>query len=300
MHSHPQYLMVICTASVISSGIILIEANTAGTPFTTEITKGDMDISIVRVNQTATLDEVNNGIKKVVNDSPVPVSADINSDDVIVLTGSNAGEPFNITNGNNVTIELITAAEKATVSEILQGLVDSINDTDESVVAVSKNTYMKIVSNDHYLIQNITLKTDNMTMTEKDANETTLSEILNGVSKAINNYDNTILTSIIENNDIIITAVKAGLGYDISIVSDNMVLTHITDNQTGCTVIDLPADPKDGTIVHIRDIKDKFADYNVTVNRNGALMNGKDEDLILDVDSTDIELIYFNNDWGYE
>jgi len=287
------------TASVVSSGVVLVEADVAGVAFTLDIVSGQMSTAIVRANNTATLDEILSGLKDAVNNSSVPVVATI-VDSKVKLTGSNAGDPFSTTDSDDVVITLITAAEKAELGEITAGLVDAINALSEPVTAVDKTTYLTISSDDHDQDQTVTISAGDMDITEHSADEATLAEIVLGMTDAINNLGNSKLTATNENNEVTITAETAGVGYDISLVKGNMSLTSVVANQPGCRNITLPSNPEDGIIVQIVDDKGDFATDNVVMHRNGALIHGNADDLVLDVDNMHIELVCVDNDWRFE
>ena len=287
------------TASVVSSGVVLVEADVAGTPFTLDITAGQMSTSIVRANNTATLDEILSGLKDAVNNSSVPVVATI-VDSKVVLTGSNAGEPFSTTDSADVVVTLVTASEKAELGEITQGLVDAINALTEPVTAVDKTTYLTITSDDHAQDQTVTVVAGTMDITEQSADEATLSEIVAGLTDAINVLGNANLTATNADNEITITATTAGVGYEIQLIQGSMTLTSVIANQPGCKSITLPSAPINGIIVQIIDIKGAFESDPVTVIRNGSLIQGLDEDLVLDVNNMHIEMVYANNDWRFE
>ena len=65
----------------------------------------------------------------------------------------------------------------------------------------------------------------------------------------------------------------------------------------GAFTVTLPAAPADNQRVTILDHKSNFATANLTIARNGKLIMGLAEDMIIDRDNAIVELIFFNNDW---
>jgi hypothetical protein len=59
----------------------------------------------------------------------------------------------------------------------------------------------------------------------------------------------------------------------------------------------LPDSPNDYDWVEIIDYKANFDDNNLTVDRNGSTINGKDENLVVDDENTNIVLRCINGDW---
>lgn len=70
--------------------------------------------------------------------------------------------------------------------------------------------------------------------------------------------------------------------------------------QTGVTVITLPATPAVGTRVTLMDGGIGLAANNVTVGRNGQLINGTASDLVLDVDNSRSEFVFAGGARGWQ
>ena len=62
----------------------------------------------------------------------------------------------------------------------------------------------------------------------------------------------------------------------------------------------LPENPNDGDFLLIKDGFDNASINNITINRNTNKINSADEDLIFDMDSGKLELIYINNTIGWK
>lgn len=65
---------------------------------------------------------------------------------------------------------------------------------------------------------------------------------------------------------------------------------------TGVITLTLPATATNGRTIVLAD-GNNFASFNVTVGRNGKTIGNLAEDLILNVQGSRIELVYYNNDW---
>ncbi len=70
----------------------------------------------------------------------------------------------------------------------------------------------------------------------------------------------------------------------------------IADTTAGSFTITLPATPTVGNIVTIADGND-WSQYNLTVNRNGSLIEDLAQDLILDLRGVKVEFIYDSTTW---
>lgn len=74
----------------------------------------------------------------------------------------------------------------------------------------------------------------------------------------------------------------------------------LADTQTtGAFTVTLPASPTAGDWVRIRDAKGYFATNNLTVARNGSNIRGVAADLTLDVNGTEITLVYVDATTGW-
>lgn len=75
----------------------------------------------------------------------------------------------------------------------------------------------------------------------------------------------------------------------------------IADSSGGTFDITLPAAASlmEGDTIQIIDIGPSFYSNNVTVDRNGAKINGDAADLTLDVDGTILTLVYTGTNYGW-
>lgn len=65
----------------------------------------------------------------------------------------------------------------------------------------------------------------------------------------------------------------------------------------GAFTVTLPATPSTGDTVGIYDVNGTFVTYNLTVGRNGSTIQGIAADLILNINSTYLELQYLSSSW---
>jgi len=78
------------------------------------------------------------------------------------------------------------------------------------------------------------------------------------------------------------------------------MLIDVNNTTTPFTIL-LPPNPLIGSFVKFRDYKYMFNFVNVTMGRNGKLIKGLTEDLILDAPFLEtITLTYINNTIGWE
>jgi len=78
------------------------------------------------------------------------------------------------------------------------------------------------------------------------------------------------------------------------------VYDRILADSTGAAfTITLPATPLDGDTVQIIDVASQFGTNNVTVARNGELINGVADDLVLDVVGSVVSLVYTGATYGW-
>jgi hypothetical protein len=71
------------------------------------------------------------------------------------------------------------------------------------------------------------------------------------------------------------------------------------DTSAGSFTITLPAIPVAGDSVKIADLAGTFAAYNLNVARNGAVIMGAAEDLVLDIQNASVELLYSGATYGW-
>lgn len=72
-------------------------------------------------------------------------------------------------------------------------------------------------------------------------------------------------------------------------------ITYVIDSSAARTLT-LPAAPSNGRKITIID-GDDFLTNNTTIERNGKTIAGAAEDLVLNVQGSKVELVYFSNDW---
>ena len=75
----------------------------------------------------------------------------------------------------------------------------------------------------------------------------------------------------------------------------------LANTASGAYTITLPANASllDGDIVQIIDISNNAASNNLTIGRNGSLMNGAAENLTIDVSGAIVTLIYSGSTYGW-
>lgn len=73
----------------------------------------------------------------------------------------------------------------------------------------------------------------------------------------------------------------------------------LADTTAGGFTVTLPIDPLVGDQIQIIDVANKFATGNLTVARNGKLINGLAENLILDVNGALTTLLYTGLTYGW-
>ena len=73
----------------------------------------------------------------------------------------------------------------------------------------------------------------------------------------------------------------------------------LADTAPGSFTVTLPASPAIGTQVTILDAGNYFDINNLTIARNGSLINGLAENLVANVKGIKIHLVYFNPGFGW-
>ena len=68
----------------------------------------------------------------------------------------------------------------------------------------------------------------------------------------------------------------------------------IADTSGGAFTITLPPSPSIGNTVTIIDGSETFSTYNLTILRNGSNINGQASDLVLNLNNTHMQLVYYN------
>jgi hypothetical protein len=93
------------------------------------------------------------------------------------------------------------------------------------------------------------------------------------------------------------TTIKwAHISASTNLISNNR---YLTNTSSIAFTVTLPPLPQNGDFIVLADGFGTWHLRNVTVNRNGKLINGLSEDLICDVNSGKVELIYntVTNSW---
>lgn len=93
-----------------------------------------------------------------------------------------------------------------------------------------------------------------------------------------------------------VVTVEANSNYSAS-VNDRI----LCDSSSAAFTITLPANATllDGDQIQIIDVGGAFSTNNVTVGRNGSLIQGSGDDLTLDVNGAIVTLLYTGNAYGW-
>lgn len=287
------------TAVITAVGEFTVTSDVAGLPFTLTVATGTMTNTVITPNNNTTLAEILVGLKNAINLSAAPVLASVVSN-TIVIEANVGGVPFTVTPDAFSTVTVDVAANKATLAEITAGLASAINALGQDETAVDKSTYVAISANTHEGTFTVSVVSGTMDVVTVAANEATLAEIIIGLKAAIDALGNTKIVTSTVGSDIVIEAVTSGVGYTIALVQGTITLANARANQAGVANITLPNAPANGTTVTIMDISGSFGTLPVTVLRNGSLIMGLDEDMLIDVAQAKVEMIYVNNDWRFE
>ena len=75
----------------------------------------------------------------------------------------------------------------------------------------------------------------------------------------------------------------------------------LADTSSSAYTITLPANASllDGDIIQVIDISNNAASNNLTIGRNGSLINGSAENLTIDVSGAIVTLIYSGSTYGW-
>jgi len=185
-------------------------------------------------DEDATLQEVIDGLIDAVNNDN-DVSTIVTAESIsegFKLTADTAGTSFTteITSGS-MDLDTTTENDKATETEILNGLKDAINGTsDLPVVASSISNGVKVKANTAGVGYSMNAKTSNMTVTMVEDNDNaTLNEILNGLKSAVDNSSEPIDTS--KSGDTLrLIAHNAGTPFTTEAISSNLQVHTDTEN----------------------------------------------------------------------
>jgi hypothetical protein len=88
--------------------------------------------------------------------------------------------------------------------------------------------------------------------------------------------------------------------YDATIITTDVTLTtgstyvQLVNSPTSGVTITLPVSPIDGQVFRIKDAAGTALDYNITIARNGKLIDGGTTDGVLNTDSGALEVVYNN------
>ena len=93
------------------------------------------------------------------------------------------------------------------------------------------------------------------------------------------------------------------VGLDWALVTSAQTLSNkarvFADTSTGPFTLTLPASPSIGHFVKITDAAGTFGNNNLTVGRNSQRIMSLQEDLVLDISGSSIELVYVNSTYGW-
>jgi hypothetical protein len=71
----------------------------------------------------------------------------------------------------------------------------------------------------------------------------------------------------------------------------------LADTSGGAFTVTLPASPNTGAQVVVADPTSNWGTNNLTIGRNGSTISGAAEDLICDIDSVSVQLVYDGTTW---
>jgi len=153
-------------------------------------------------------------------------------------------------------------------------------DTISNIIAVDSTDYTVTINGTAY--------------TFKSGTSATVQSIITGMVKAIT--DSNVNAADSGNSTILLTANTAGVSFTSSI-NANMTDTTTTANKAGPITVTLPASPSENDVIGFLDAKGTFAKNSLTVARNGKLIMGEAQDMIVSTKNMSFELLYTNGDW---
>ena len=74
---------------------------------------------------------------------------------------------------------------------------------------------------------------------------------------------------------------------------------YFANTNGGIFTINLPSSPSAGNIISVKDYLNSFATNNLTIGRGGSPIDGKTENLVLDIDGQSVTLIYVDGTRGW-
>lgn len=89
----------------------------------------------------------------------------------------------------------------------------------------------------------------------------------------------------------------SGFSSNYSITSDRLGI--LADTSVGSWTLTLPPSPSEGDLVAVADITSSFAENNLTVARNGNLIQGTEDDILCDINQMAFELVYSGPEQGW-
>jgi len=153
-------------------------------------------------------------------------------------------------------------------------------DTIDSIVAVNSTAYTVTINGTAY--------------TYTSGTSATVQSIITGIVGAIT--DSNVTATDSGNSTILLTANTAGVAFTSS-VNANMVDTNTTANKAGPITVTLPASPSENDVIGFLDAKGTFDTNSLSIARNGKLIMGLAQDMVVNTKNISFELIYINGDW---
>ena len=89
--------------------------------------------------------------------------------------------------------------------------------------------------------------------------------------------------------------------YNVSV--DTNILSfkcYFVDTSTNIVNLTLPPNPQIGDIITLNDLADSFETNNCVIVRNGKLISGLAEDLVLDSNNMTIEIVFSGDTYGWK
>jgi len=124
----------------------------------------------------------------------------------------------------------------------------------------------------------------------------TLATIANGLAALIPNGVSDGISKVT------VTATTAGTAQTVTIdatttVSTDITITNVVANKAGPITITLPATPLENDVIGFLDAKGTFDTNSLSVARNGKLIMGLAQDMVVSTKNISFDLIYINGDW---